>query len=228
MPEWLQQSFPHGLDVPLRVLFERLSVAFLLGCAVAGVYRWTHRRDAAYAPTFVTTLVLLTVLIAVVTQVIGESVARAFSLVGALSIVRFRTVVQDTRDTAFVIFAVIEGMAVGGGHLPAALAGFVVVGAAAAIVRPRSVAAVTGPAGWSLRLRVGLGCSPELLFRETFAKHLDGVDILAASTGRQGAALDLTYRVRPRPTCDLTVLVAELNRLEGVQAVELNQLDSLK
>src|SRR2546430_13730647 len=45
------------------------------------------------------------------TQVIGDNVARAFSLVGALSIVRFRTVVRDTQDTAYVIFAVVVGMA---------------------------------------------------------------------------------------------------------------------
>ena len=49
--------------------------------------------------------------IAMVTQVTGQNVALAFSLVGALSIVRFRTVVQDTNDTAFVIFAVAGGTA---------------------------------------------------------------------------------------------------------------------
>ena len=65
------------------------------------------------AESFTVTLVLLTILIAMVTQVIGDNVARAFSLVGALSIVRFRTVVRDTQDTAYVIFAVAVGMAVG-------------------------------------------------------------------------------------------------------------------
>ena len=54
------------------------------------------------AESFTVTLVLLTILIAMVTQVIGDNVARAFSLVGALSIVRFRTVVRDTQDTAYV------------------------------------------------------------------------------------------------------------------------------
>ena len=53
------------------------------------------------------------VLIALVTQVIGSSVARAFSLVGALAIVRFRTLVEDMRDTTFVIAAVAVGMEVG-------------------------------------------------------------------------------------------------------------------
>ena len=56
---------------------------------------------------------LLSALIAMVAQVVGNNAALAFSLVGALSIVRFRTVVRDTEDTAFVIFAVVVGMSVG-------------------------------------------------------------------------------------------------------------------
>jgi hypothetical protein len=43
----------------------------------------------------------------------GDNIARAFSLVGALSLVRFRTVVRDTKDTAYVIVAVIGGLSAG-------------------------------------------------------------------------------------------------------------------
>ena len=62
-------------------------MAFGFGCIVAVIYRGTHRAGPI-APTFPRTLVLLSILIAMVSSVIGESVARAFSLVGALSIVR--------------------------------------------------------------------------------------------------------------------------------------------
>src|SRR5437588_844689 len=136
MPEWLQGAFPNGSDVPLGRLGLRLGTALLLGCAVAGIYHLTRRRTAAEAPSLVATLVLLTVLISMVTLVIGESVARAFSLVGALAIVRFRTVVEDTRDTAFVIFAVAVGMAVGAGFLTIPLLGIPVAGLAALLFRP--------------------------------------------------------------------------------------------
>ena len=94
---------------PADVLL-RLVVAALLGGVVALVYRRTRFEPAS---SFTTTLVLLAILIAMVTQVVGDNVARAFSLVGALSIVRFRTVVRDTQDTAYVIFAVAIGMAIG-------------------------------------------------------------------------------------------------------------------
>jgi hypothetical protein len=222
MGDWLQKTFPNGLDVPLDQMFGRLMAAFVLGCGVAGVYRWTHRRDAEYAPTFVTTLVLMSVLVAVVTQVIGQNQARAFGLFGALAIVRFRTLVRDTRDTAFVVFAVVEGMAAGAGHLPIALAGFGIAGATAAIMRPRAAGTV---GAWELKVRIGVGAggSPAAVLREILDRHLDAADPVAVGTGRQGAALDLTYRVRLRPTTDPAGLVAELNRVEGVESVALNQ-----
>src|SRR4051794_12126891 len=91
-----------------------LCAAFLGGLLVSAIYRGTRPRSRI-TPSFPPTLVLLAILIAMVTQVIGESLARAFGLVGALSIVRFRTVVRDTQDTAFVIFAVVVGMACGAG-----------------------------------------------------------------------------------------------------------------
>jgi hypothetical protein len=220
MSEWLTRTFPNGLDVPLNEMFGRLIVAFFLGCGVAAIYRWTHRRDAEYAPTFMTTLVLMAVLVAVVTQVIGQNSARAFGLLGALAIVRFRTLVRDTRDTAFVVFTVVEGMAIGAGYLPIALAGFGIAGAAAAIMKPRAAGA---SAIWELKLRIGIGAGPAALLREAFDRHLEAANQIAVATARQGAALDLTYRVRLLSSTDPNVLVAELNRLEGIESVLLNQ-----
>src|SRR4029077_20353177 len=96
MPDWLRDTGVTTEEWSLALLIEltsRLTVAFALGCVVAGVYHLTQkRRDRA--TNLLPTLVLLTVLIAMVTLVIGNSVARAFSLVGALAIVRFRTVVE--------------------------------------------------------------------------------------------------------------------------------------
>ena len=117
-------GFSLPVETALGVLL-RLLAACGLGYVVAVIYRKTRPAPAVLA-SFPGTLVLLSVLIAMVTQVIGDNVARAFSLVGALSIVRFRTVVRDTQDTAYVIFAVAVGMAVGADHrlvLPASLFG---------------------------------------------------------------------------------------------------------
>ena len=67
-------------------------------------------------------------LISVVMVVIGESIARAFSLVGALSIIRFRTAIQDPRDIGFVFYALAVGMAVGAGNPAIAILATFVIG----------------------------------------------------------------------------------------------------
>ena len=221
--EWLKQSLANSHDLRAEVLALRLGLALLLGLVIAAVHARTQDRNIPPAPNFASTLVLLCILIAIVTQVIGDNTARAFSLVGALAIIRFRTVVEDTRDTAFVIFAVVIGMSVGAGYPAVALIGLGVVSAAAVTVCPRRPAGPVPAADWGLNVRVGLGSDPDSLLKEVFAKHLEHTEILSTSTSRQGAALDLSYRVRLRPSSTATSLVAELNRLEGVQNVELRR-----
>src|SRR5262245_16441510 len=102
MLEWAKGVVVQDEAVEIQVVVLRLAIAFLLGCLVAGIFRVTQQRANRQTGNMVATLVLLAVLMAMVTLVIGSNTARAFSLVGALAIVRFRTVVEDTRDTAFV------------------------------------------------------------------------------------------------------------------------------
>src|SRR5947209_10275944 len=135
MLDWLRDEFPKGLDIPLARLALRLGASLLFGCVIAGLYRLTRGRSTNDTTNLLPTLVLLTVLVGMITVVIGDNLARAFGLVGALSIVRFRTVVEDTRDTAFVIFAVVVGMAVGAGMADLAAIGIPAVLTAALLMR---------------------------------------------------------------------------------------------
>ena len=115
----------------------RLALAAAFGLAAGLAYFLTQRKKRSEAASFVATMVLLAILLGMVSMVIGSNIARAFALVGALSIVRFRTVVEDTRDTAFVIFAVVVGMAAGSGAYSVAALGIPIVearGVAARVV----------------------------------------------------------------------------------------------
>ena len=79
---------------------------------LALTYRYTHK-GLSYSQSFTQTILLVALIVSIVMMTIGSNVARAFALVGALSIIRFRTVVKDTRDTAFVFAALAVGMAAG-------------------------------------------------------------------------------------------------------------------
>ncbi len=219
LPVWMEE-FRAEL-VTAGVLTVRLVLALALGCVVGGIYRLTHHRQSAQLGSFVATLVLLTVLISMVTTVIGDSVARAFSLVGALAIVRFRTVVEDTRDTAFVIFAVVVGMAVGADSIRVPLLGIPLVALAAWTFRPREIHALREMG--RLIIRIGMGRPTQAALDEVFTKHFQTWDLIGTTTARQGAALDLTYRVQLRKGVSALPLITELNQLEGMQGVEWKQ-----
>ncbi|MBL8208497.1 MAG: DUF4956 domain-containing protein [Blastocatellia bacterium] len=224
MPEWLQQTVQSSTELSIWTLLLRLVMAFLLGAVVAGIYRWTHRRDELPATTFLTTLVLMTIVIAMSTQVIGDNIARAFSLVGALSIVRFRTVVQDTRDTVYVIFAVVVGMAVGAGHLDVAVVGIIITGIASFVMRPHSISAIPSAGGLQLIVRLGLGYEPDEVLQPAFDQFLDVCDLRTTATAKQGSAFDFTYAIRLRDQVADVELVRALSLAEGVQNVELRRL----
>jgi len=227
MTEFFAALVPTAAELPSAKVAARFVQAGCLGVAVAVVYYLTQRKSRTEAAPMVATLVLLCVLIAMVTLVIGENLARAFSLAGALAIIRFRTVVDDTRDTAFVIGAVVTGMAVGADAIGVALAGLPVVGLTAWGLsvwgRPSAAPIASGGetrASGTLVVRTGIGVVPEKAFAESFARHLDSHDLLTVATARQGAALDLTYAVGLKPSVTPVSLVAEMNRVEGIQGVE--------
>ena len=224
MFEWLEESMYHGASFSLGLLATRLLLALAFGAVVAAIYLVTQRRPQSELIPFATTAVLLTVLIAMVTLVIGNNVARAFSLAGALAIIRFRTIVEDTRDTAFVIFAVVVGMAVGAGLVIVPLVGVPIVGFAAWMLSYFGRVSTTRVADFSLNIRLGLGRDPSSVLSQIFAKHLSQVRLRATTTARQGAALDLSYVVRLRREDEAVAFVTDLNGIEGVQNVELRQL----
>ena len=114
---------------PFIILGEnalRLLLAFVLSVFIVIIYQWTHVKGPQ--KSFTDTLIILCMLISVVMVVIGDSIARAFSLVGALSIIRFRTAIQDPRDIGFVFYALAVGMAVGAGSPSVAILATFLIG----------------------------------------------------------------------------------------------------
>jgi hypothetical protein len=221
MPDWLK-SVASDQQLPLETIVIRLVAAAVLGGAVALVYRVT-RPGSAVTQAFLRTLVLLSIMIAMVTQVIGNNVAMAFSLVGALSIVRFRTIVRDIEDTAFVIFAVAIGMAAGASQLRLGLTGLTIVLITAIVMRSRPARTPDALAWFTLSVRVGLGHDAETLIGGTLDKFASDRRVMSMATARHGMSIDITYETRLRKDSIPDELVKALNRIEGIQSVELQR-----
>ena len=104
-PEW-----PILID-PRTIVFI-IFLSFALGLWIGFIYMWTH--DAiSYSRTFVAALAMLPMLVALILLSMMGNLFVAFGLLGVFGVIRFRNVLKDTRDTGFVLWAIMEGMAMG-------------------------------------------------------------------------------------------------------------------
>ncbi|MEJ2052442.1 MAG: DUF4956 domain-containing protein [Calditrichaceae bacterium] len=123
------QEFERSIFTSISIdqLIANLIMALICGLIISVIYRWTYR-GPHYSTSYVHAIVILSMVTALVIMVIGNNLARAFGLVGAMSIIRFRTAVKDTQDIVIIFFALAAGMAAGVGLKALALAGTVVIG----------------------------------------------------------------------------------------------------
>lgn len=159
-------------------------------------------------------------------QVIDDRVARAFSLVGALSIVRFRTVLDDTQDIAFVIFAVVVGMAAGAGAIGIAAIGSVVMIGTLCLARlpffgnsQSSNSKKSQEA--NLTLRMVLGTDYQQTIVPILESNLSSYQLLSAETARGGSVLEWVYSVRFRQDTPESTLIERFIKVEGIQNIAI-------
>lgn len=123
------QGFERNIftTVAIEQFVANLIMALLCGFIISLIYRWTYR-GPHYSTSYVHSIVVLSMVTALVIMVIGNNLARAFGLVGAMSIIRFRTAVKDTQDIVIIFFALAAGMAAGVGLKALALFGTILIG----------------------------------------------------------------------------------------------------
>lgn len=109
-------------DLSVEQIITRIAVTVLLGTLIFVSYYISHR-GTIYSRKFNVSLVLLAVLTGTVMIVIGNNIALSLGMVGALSIVRFRTAIKDSRDTLYIFWSIIVGICCGVGSFFVAAAG---------------------------------------------------------------------------------------------------------
>lgn len=184
-----------GLITP-GVVFVDLLLAFVLGTAVAWLYGRTHH-GLSYSRNMAQSLVLLCMIVTMVMLVVGDSVARAFGLVGALAIIRFRTVVRDARDTTFIFFALVIGIAIGVHQYPTALVGTIVIGFTIGLLQASNFAARRVNSG-ILRVRGTVTALAEV--PEALESLCPGYELMTARDGKGGDESEHTYRIQLVPS----------------------------
>lgn len=170
-----------------------LSLSFLLAMVIAWTYRYSHR-GVSYSQSYVHTLVIMGTVVALIMLIIGSNIARAFALVGALSIVRFRNAMKEPRDIGFVFLVMAVGMAVGTRfYLLAIFATALLSAYAVALYKFNLFAKEVRER--ILRIQLPVSRDYEEAFEETFREFLDEQRIISVETVRAGVLQEVVYSV---------------------------------
>ena len=192
--------------------------AFVIGVLLSVTYRLTHK-GLSYSQSFSQTVVFVAVIVAIVMMVIGGSLARAFALVGALSIIRFRTVLKDTKDMAFIFGALALGMAAGTSNYFLAAAGTILVILVAYILYKTNFGAVY-KSEFILRFRF-IRSGDSTRYVDTIASACKRSDLLNMEPASDNASVSLTYDVALKDDITADDLTDRLGQLEDLEEVVL-------
>jgi hypothetical protein len=194
-------------------------LALIVGQFVGWVYMWTHR-GLSYSQTFVTSLVVIPVLVAVMMMLLVNSIVVAFGLLAVFAVVRFRNVLKDTRDTAFILWAITERLGIGTLRYSTALIAAVGVAAVISYLRATDFGSRHRyDAVLTLRLIGDPGAGTAAL-QGILRRHSSRV-LLANERRRTEEGVDLAYRLLLRDARRDAELKAELDERPDFAQVSL-------
>lgn len=178
-----------------------VSVVFALSFALSLLIGWSYRtthKGVSYSQTYVHTLVLFSLVVSFVMLIIGSNIARAFTLVGALSIVRFRHAVKEPRDIGFVFISMAVGMACGTRFYSLAIfATVAIVGVVLLMQKLNLFAKVLRER--ILIVRVAAGSDYKEVFSTVFRDYLEEFHLISMETVGEAAYQEAVYSVVIRP-----------------------------
>lgn len=99
-------------EISAAIVIGNILFTFILALIISWVYQKTHK-GISYSSSFVTSMVLMAILSSVSMMILSNNLVRALGVLGIFALIRFRTIIKDTKDVAFLFFALAMGMAVG-------------------------------------------------------------------------------------------------------------------
>lgn len=196
-----------------------LILTFILVSLIAYAYKRTHR-GLSYSQNFVSTIILMSLITTIAMMVIGNSLAIAFGLLGAFSIIRFRTAVKETKDTGFIFFSLVEGMAVGtDNHLIAIVSTLVLL--AIIWLLHRFNFGSMHQNNYLLTFTVAYQKNPPDSFAGIFEKYLKNSMLLNINSKNNGRSSEMVYSIRFFDEAESNNLIKELANINGVEDVHI-------
>ena len=206
------------IEMDFVVFFANLFMALICGFIISIFYR-AGFKGPHYSTSFVQALVVLAMVTSLVIMVIGNNLARAFGLVGAMSIIRFRTAVKDTQDIVYIFFSLASGMAAGVGLKSLALFGTLFIGTVLYVMSSVNYAQPR-KRDYLLQFQCDLreGEEKYLEVVQKFCKRNKLINMQSIGTED---LYELSYHIELKKRSERTSLIKGLNALMQVEHVRL-------
>ncbi|MBO7407273.1 MAG: DUF4956 domain-containing protein [Clostridia bacterium] len=222
----LKQFFEGVLDVNsgynIINTVAAVIVAVILGVIIYLTYKLTCRAFM-FDEEVGLVLIIVPVVVALLLSVIGTSIARAFSLAGALSIVRYRSVMMSPRSVVYIFFGMGAGFVTGVGlYIPALI--FVLLTCAVMVVHGVITSGKKGTvARKTLVVDIPESINYDGLLDETLSKYTDGYNLDSVGIVSGGTVTELVYQVKLKKDADTKALLDDLRVLNGNFKILLSQ-----
>lgn len=196
-----------------------LLLSFVLSASVGFLYQKTHK-GTSYTQSYVQTLVITCMVVTIIMLIVGSNIARAFTLVGALSIIRFRNAIKETRDVGFIFFTMAIGMATGTKFYGLAVIATVII-SLVILLMTRLDWFARPSTSQILKIQIGDDVDFDKLFDSVFVKYADMSDLISVDSVRAGSLTELVYNIRLKKRANIQNFISAVKQLNGNLTVNL-------
>ena len=204
---------------PTEILVN-IILSFFLGLFISYIYKITHK-GMSYSQSFMITNIFITLIVCMVIMIIGNNIARAFALVGALSIIRFRTVVKDTKDIAFIFWSLASGMAAGTGSYFIAIIGTIIISVVAIILFKTNYGSIY-KSEFLLQFRYDKDRKISTpIYNDVFKEFCKSTTLLNSEISGDNKTLKLTFDIYLKENSDIDDFTLKISKLEGISEVSI-------
>ncbi|MBU1095957.1 MAG: hypothetical protein CVV23_12060 [Ignavibacteriae bacterium HGW-Ignavibacteriae-2] len=208
------------ISLSFSEIAQNLFVALICGLIITFFYRKTYQ-GPGYLNSFVNSLVILSLITAIVIMIIGNNLARAFGLVGAMSIIRFRTAVKETQDIIYIFFSLSIGMAAGVGLHLLALSGSIIVGLISFVLTKSSLITPSQKDFLFQFTFNGNGSYDEKSFINVLDKFCKSAKLINVKSVGDGSSMEYSYYIAFRSKMSSSDFISEFRTIKGIKQINL-------
>ncbi len=203
---------------PNEIIFN-LILSFFLGLLISYVYKKTHK-GMSYSQSFMITNIFLSLIVCMVIMTIGNSISRAFALVGALSIIRFRTVIKDPKDIVYIFWSLAAGMVCGTGQYFLAFASSLVITIVAYILHKTNYGSIY-KSEFILQFRFEKTDEQEASYTKKLSSFCSASTLLNSEPSSDNKSLKLTFDIVLKEEEDVNKFILNISGCKGVSEASI-------